>query len=418
MTTGHPATGALGHRLLLPAQVLVGVGLVVAAVISDLSDLGRLFGALVAAGTCAILTVVTARGSDVARGVATLIGGILGVGIGGGIGPAWLATTGVSLVAILEIAALIAGLVLLVAGAWLLVRALPGWWRLAAIPVGYLLFQFVLLPLAGAAYGTHPPTTPLSAPQPEGTELVAFGTADGVTLHAWYTPPAEGTTPGSVIIVLPGSGGDKGSTLAHARILADHGYGTLALDSRGTGDSGGVGNAWGWRGAEDVAAALDWLGSRHEVDASRIGILGLSMGGEIALTAAASDLRLSAVVAEGVSARTPADLAYLPGDLQGTVERIDGELMWAMVDLMTDAAMPIPLTEAVATVDGETPTLIVVANDPDEVAAAPLLAQVAPALRFWEVPDAPHIGSLAVHPAAWEETVIGFLHEVLGATPS
>ena len=140
--------------------------------------------------------------------------------------------------------------------------------------------------------------------------------------------------------------------------------------------------------------------------------------GRIALTAAASDLRLSAVVAEGVSARTPADLAYLPGDLQGTVERIDGELMWAMADLMTDAAMPMPLTEAVATVDGEVPTLIVVANDPAEVAAAPLLAQVAPALRFWEVPDAPHIGSLAVHPATWEETVIGFLDEVLGATPS
>ena len=134
MTTGHPAAGALGHRLLLAAQILVGVGLVVAAVISDQSDLGRLFGAVVAAGICAVLTAVTARGSDVARGTAALIGGILGVGFGGGIGPAWLATTGVSLVAILEIVALIAGLTLLVAGAWLLVRVLPGWWRLAADP--------------------------------------------------------------------------------------------------------------------------------------------------------------------------------------------------------------------------------------------------------------------------------------------
>ena len=90
MTTGHPAAGALGHRLLLPAQILVGVGLVVAAAISDLSDLGRLFGAVVAAGMCAVLTVVTARGSDVARGAATLIGGIFGVGSGEASGrPGW-----------------------------------------------------------------------------------------------------------------------------------------------------------------------------------------------------------------------------------------------------------------------------------------------------------------------------------------
>jgi dienelactone hydrolase len=417
-TSRRPTHAAPGHRLLASAQIVVGVGMLAAALISDRSDLGRLVGALVAAGAGSVLATVTVRGSDVARGAAALVGGILGVGFGGGIGPAWLATTGVSLVAVVEIAALIAGLLLLVAGGWLLVRFLPGWWRLSAIPLAYLLLQFVLLPLAGATYGTHPPPTPLSAAQPDDAEPVAFETADGVTLGAWYTPPADGAAPGAVIIVLPGSGGDKGSTLSHAEVLARHGYGTLALDSRGTGDSGGVGNAWGWRGAQDVAAAIDWLSTRSEVDAALIGILGLSMGGEIALTAAAADLGLAAAVAEGVSARIPADLSYLPGDLQGTIERIDGEVMWALADLMTDAPMPVPLTEAVAAADGEVPTLIVVANDPAEAAAAPILAQAAPGLRFWEVPDAPHIGSLAVHPAAWEETVVGFLDGVLTAAPS
>ncbi len=413
MTTPERAHVLRGAHLLVAAQVVVGVGLVAAAAIADLSALGRLVSALAAGAACAGLIAVTMRGSQVTRGVAALVGGVLGIGFGAGIGPAWLATTGVSVVALVEVAAALAGAFLLVVAAWLLVRALPGWWRLSAIPVAYLILQFALIPLAGAAYGTHPPATPVSAPQPAVADLAAFETADGVTFRAWYTPPTDTEAAGPVIVVLPGSGGDKGSTLPHTRVLFDHGYGTLALDSRGAGDSGGVGNAWGWRGAQDVADAVDWLRARPEVDASRIGILGLSMGGEIALTAAAADIGLAAVVADGVSARTPADLAYLPGDLTGVIERIDGELMWAIAGLMTDAPVPMPLTEAVAVADGKVPTLIIVASDPSEAAAAPRLAAAAPGLRFWEVPDAPHIGSLDTRPLDWEEQVVGFLDEVL-----
>jgi dienelactone hydrolase len=401
--------------MLVVAQLVVGLGLIVGAVISDLSSLGRLVGAVLAMCVSVGLAATTARGGDIARGGAALVGGILGVGFGFGIGPAWLATTGLSVVVIVEIGALIAGAFLLVVATWLLVRAIPGWWRLAAVPAAYVMLQFVLLPLAGAVYGTHPPRTPVSAPKPETADGVAFETADGVTLGAWYTPPAQGTAAGPVIILLPGSGGEKGSTVGHAAVLADPGYGVLAVDPRGTGDSTGVANAWGWRGAEDVAAAVDWLRTRPEVDPTRIGILGLSMGGEIALSAAATDLGLAAVVAEGVSGRTPADLAYLQGDLTGSIERVEAELMWTLADLMTDAVPPMPLTEAVAVAAGELPILVIVANDRSDVAAAPLLAEAGPALRFWVVPDAPHIGSLAARPEEWQEQVLGFLDANLGA---
>ena len=50
------------------------------------------------------------------------------------------------------------------------------------------------------------------------------------------------------------------------------------------------------------------------------------MGGEVAVTAAASEAGLAAVVAEGISARVPADLAYLPDDVSGVIQRLDGEI--------------------------------------------------------------------------------------------
>jgi pimeloyl-ACP methyl ester carboxylesterase len=306
------------------------------------------------------------------------------------------------------LACLAAGLVLVAAGAGLLIRATPGWWRLAAIPVAFVLLQFVVLPLAGAVYGTHPPRTPVSGEMPSGAQRIAFDTPDGVTMEAWYTPSANGAT----VIVLPGSGGDKGSTRPHADVLADHGYGVLALDSRGAGDSSGIGNAWGWHGVADVAGAVGWLRSQEGVDPDRIGALGLSMGGEVAITAAAAELGLRAVVAEGVSARVAGDLAYLPGDASGVIQRLDGEIMWAIADLMTDAVPPIPLTQAVA-LASEVPMLVIVGAASDERAAIPLLVQAAPTLEVWDVPDTPHIGSLARHPEDWESRVIGFLDTTL-----
>ena len=63
-------------------------------------------------------------------------------------------------------------------------------------------------------------------------------------------------------------------------------------------------NAFGRRGARDVAAAIDFLSSRPEVNKNRIGGIGLSVGGETMITAAAGDDRLAVVVSEGAGERS------------------------------------------------------------------------------------------------------------------
>src|SRR3546814_12493373 len=68
---------------------------------------------------------------------------------------------------------------------------------------------------------------------------------------------------------------------------------------------------FGWYGEQDIRAAVDLLTARDDVDPDRIGVVGLSMGGEEAIGAAGDDARIRAVVAEGATGRTAEDKAWL-----------------------------------------------------------------------------------------------------------
>lgn len=128
------------------------------------------------------------------------------------------------------------------------------------------------------------------------------------TLAGTLTLPPEGRAPYPAVVTLTGSGahfrdGDRAEDPAYrpfrqiAERLADCGVATLRLDDRGVGGSAGD---WDAATAEDTAAdtraALDFLRSRRDIDARRLGLVGHSYGGEIAPMVAADDPSLAAVV--------------------------------------------------------------------------------------------------------------------------
>jgi len=86
--------------------------------------------------------------------------------------------------------------------------------------------------------------------------------------------------------------------LHHAAFLHEGGYPVLLLDLRCCGESGGSAVTFGGREREDVAAAVAYLREQPELDGERIGVLGLSLGGALALMAAADCPAVRAVVAE------------------------------------------------------------------------------------------------------------------------
>ena len=202
-----------------------------------------------------------------------LLFGIAGTAAGAGVGSAHLAKAGLDTAAVLAAVVLAAGVVLLVWGTAMLVRAMPGWWRLLAVPTVLVLLWFVLLPLTVAVNAVNRPAGPLGPATPAGYGLgyqdVAFRTADGVRLSAWYIPPRNG----AAVALLPGAGPTRTSLLGQAAVLARHGYGALLVDTRGHGRSGGHAMDFGWWGDRDLAAAVSFLDRQSGVRDRKIAVL-------------------------------------------------------------------------------------------------------------------------------------------------
>src|SRR5205823_5351983 len=160
-----------------------------------------------------------------------------------------------------------------------------------------LVAGFVLFPLA-LSYGVTHIARTKTAPGNLGApyKTVAFDASDGLRLEGWFVPSRNGAT----VIVFPGRKG----TQKHARMLVRHGYGILAFDRRGEGESEGDPNALGWGFDRDLKGALAFLRGRPDVDANRIGGLGLSVGGEALLQTAAETRDLKAVVSDGAGSRS------------------------------------------------------------------------------------------------------------------
>ena len=87
----------------------------------------------------------------------------------------------------------------------------------------------------------------------------------------------------------------------------------LLFDRRGQGESEGDPHGFGWEGEKDIKAAIAFLQRRPDVDPERIGGLGLSVGGELMLQAAAETDALKAVVSEGAGSRSVGEFREMPG---------------------------------------------------------------------------------------------------------
>ena len=356
----------------------------------------------------------TRRAERAGRGATALALGIAGTVAGAGVGSAHLAKAGLDAAAVLAAVVLATGVVLLVWGAALLVRATPGWWRLLAVPTALALLWFVLLPLTIAVNATNRPPGPLGTATPARYGLayqdVAFRTADGVRLSAWYIPPRNG----AAVVLLPGAGSTRTAVLGQAAVLARHGYGALLVDTRGHGRSGGHAMDFGWWGDRDLAAAVSFLDRQPGVQAGKIAVLGESMGGEQALAAAGSDPRIRAVVAEGATGQQLADHGWLPGGTGGTLQRGMEWVMYTAAGLISGAPRPMSIPDAIRAADGRPVLIIAGGAVADEPVAARWFRAASPAtVQVWVVPHAGHTQGLATAPQAWEARVIGFLGAAL-----
>jgi dienelactone hydrolase len=205
---------------------------------------------------------------------------------------------------------------------------------------------------------------------------------------------------------------DRSTTVEHARMLVRNGYGVLALDMRGYGDSEGDPNAFGWGSSADLDAAIAYLQARPDVRNGRIGGLGLSVGGEQMLEAAAGNPGLRAVVSEGAGERSVRET--ISRGIASALVLPREAVQTAAVAVFSSNAPP-PSLERLAPQIAPRPLLLIYAGhgqggedlNPQyyEAAGEPKL--------IWEIPESAHTGGIDARPREYEQRVISFFDEAL-----
>jgi uncharacterized protein len=186
------------------------------------------------------------------------------------------------------------------------IAASLAWSQLPGVGAGALLF----------------PSRHVNARQaPEGCVSRTFP-GDDLTLDGWLcTSPAlihRGT-----VVYLHGVADNRGSSIETIRRLLPRGYDVVAYDSRGHGASQGDRCTYGYFEKRDLQHVLDELGEGNVI------LIGHSLGGAVALQAAAIDHRVRAVVAASTFAdlrsiateRAPA--VFTPSLIKAAFERAE-----------------------------------------------------------------------------------------------
>jgi dienelactone hydrolase len=123
-------------------------------------------------------------------------------------------------------------------------------------------------------------------------QRVSIRTEDGVTLAAtWYEPSSR---PAPAVILVHMLNRSRKEWDAFAQRLASEGIGALAFDLRGHGESTAAPPAAAGQSeyasmVQDVRAARRYLAQRSDVQQSRVGVIGASIGANLAALEASAD---------------------------------------------------------------------------------------------------------------------------------
>lgn len=130
---------------------------------------------------------------------------------------------------------------------------------------------------------------------PSDVEAVSFVTTDGTRLCGWLVPPPAG---GPIVVTLHGFGQNRHECEDFVPWLSNAGYGVLLFDFRAHGESdGSFTTVAGDNEVADGAAAIAFLKHRFGPDV-RLALIGISMGGSVALRLGGTDPCIRVVVTD------------------------------------------------------------------------------------------------------------------------
>ena len=230
----------------------------------------------------------------------------------------------------------------------------------------------------------------------------------GTTLAAYLRIP-DAPAPPPVVIMAPGLDSTKEELQATAGYFLARGLAVLAIDGPGQGETE-------WELPIEPAyervtsAAADYLEGRDDIDPSRIGMFGVSLGGYYAARSAAYEPRLRATIALSGPYQFVMEWDTLPPQTRATFQRRSGA---ASPEEARKLAATITLEDAAPRITGP---LLVVSGRRDRLAPphhAELLASHAPGAQLVEYPEGLH--GITDRPFESRSMMADWLAEHLGA---
>lgn len=189
---------------------------------------------------------------------------------------------------------------------------------------------------AGVAAAVHPRRKPVAAaPSLPHRELVVRGER-GAAIRGWLFP-ARGPSRG-LVVYLHGLADNRASGVGIAERYVTRGYDVLLYDARAHGASSGDACTWGVLEKRDLSRLIDAVG------ATRVALVGVSMGAGVAIQTAAQDRRVVAVVAAApfaslaVLAREHAPAAASDGAVRRALARAEAEGAFRIADASPEAS--------------------------------------------------------------------------------
>ncbi len=232
---------------------------------------------------------------------------------------------------------------------------------------------------------------------------IRLETADGVSLAAWYTPPANGA------VILTAHGHACARLTEMYALFARNGYGVLAWDFRGHGESEEALCTLGYKEALDVEAALDYVLSSQE-GVEHVGAWGASMGGAAVLEAAARREEIEAVVVDSTFPTLEDEFEHvIPMTTLRPLIRFFAEREAGLeVDMLRPVGRigelsPRPVYLIYGEADGAIP--------PDS--GSRLYEAAGEPKTLWMEPGVGHVGMYNNSPEEYEQRVVEFFDEAL-----
>ena len=243
-------------------------------------------------------------------------------------------------------------------------------------------------------------------------EAQRIKTSDGEELGAWFVDRGDQAPS---VLLLHGSGGNRGHALTRAQMLVSEGYAVLMISLRAHGDSTGEYNDIGWGARADVWAAVEFL-EKHRPGRPVI-ISGNSLGSAAAVFAAGElGHRVRGYILESpyqdlkaaVWNRTDVNLPPVLSHAAYAGLRIVGPLFLPHIEKIS------PL-KAIRGIPDDVPVLIL-AGDADRLArldqAQAIFHEVATHGKLVVFPRAGHGSLFGANPDLYTRTVLDFCRQI------